>query len=122
MGPGDGSEVGHDFTMHVKAMGDCEVSKVEVSVAPQVLHAMSVTPPYDWDLTNISGKQTISVTATDTRGQTSTTTITVTAPVDGAPADGMGNTGCSVGGRGSSRGVVLFGVAAIGLVVRRRRR
>ena len=40
MGPGDGSEVGHDFTMHVKAMGDCEVTKVEVGVAPQVLHAI----------------------------------------------------------------------------------
>jgi hypothetical protein len=123
MGPGDGSEVGHDFTMHVKAMGDCEVSRVEVSVAPQVLHAMSVTPPYDWDLTNISGKQTISVTATDTRGQASTTTITVTAPVDGAPADGMGNTGCSVGssGRRMPFATLLFASVALGLIVRRRR-
>jgi MYXO-CTERM domain-containing protein len=109
--------------MHVKAMGDCEVSKVEVNVAPQVLRAVGVTPPYDWDLTNISGRQTISVTATDTRGQTSTTTITVNAPVDSAPADGMGNTGCSVGGHGrtSPLGMLPFGVAAFALVVRRRR-
>jgi MYXO-CTERM domain-containing protein len=91
---------------------------------PQVLHAVGVTPPYDWDLTNISGKQTISVTATDSRGQSATTTITVTAPVDGAPADGMGNTGCSVGGssgRASPLGMVLFGLAAFGLILRRRR-
>jgi hypothetical protein len=110
--------------MHVKAMGDCEVSKVEVNVAPQMLHAMSVTPPYDWDLTNISGKQTISVTATDTRGQVSTTTITVSAPVDGVPADGMAGAGCSVGGRGSVPslfGTLVFGVVAFGVFLRRRR-
>ena len=71
-------------------MGDCEVSRVEVNVEPQVLHAAAQTPPYDWDLTNISGRQTISVTAVDSRGQTSTTTITVNAPTDGAAADGMG--------------------------------
>jgi len=126
MGPGDGDSVGHDFTMHVKAMGDCEVSKVEVNVMPQVLHAVGVTPPYDWDLTNISGKQTISVTATDSRGQSATSTITVTAPVDGAPADGMGNTGCSVGSGGgrtpSPVGTLLFSTVALGLIVARRRR
>jgi hypothetical protein len=124
MGPGDGSQVGHDFTMHVKAMGDCEVSKVEVDVMPQVLHAVGVTPPYDWDLTNISGKQTISVTATDSRGQISTTQITVEAPVDGAPADGMANAGCSVVGRDrmpSPLSTLLLAGAAIVFVARRRR-
>jgi MYXO-CTERM domain-containing protein len=86
---------------------------------------VGVTPPYDWDLTNISGKQTISVTATDSRGQSATTTISVTAPVDGAPADGMGNTGCSVasgGGRAPSPvGTLLFASVAFAFVVRRRR-
>ena len=122
MGPGDGSTVGHDFTMHVKAMGDCEVTKVEVSVMPQVLHAMAVTPPYDWDLTNIRGKQTISVTATDSRGQTATTEITVDAPMD-ATGDGMPTGGCAVVGNSSTpspaAGLVLF---AVGLVIVRRRR
>lgn len=122
MGPGDGSVVGHDFTMHVKAMGDCEVTKVEVSVMPQVLHAMAVTPPYDWDLTNIRGKQTISVTATDSRGQTATTQITVDAPMD-ATGDGMPTGGCAVAGQpgtpSSVAGLALFGIA---LIIRRRRR
>jgi hypothetical protein len=122
MGPDDGAQVGHDFTMHVKAMGDCEVNKVQVDVSPQVLHAVGVTPPYDWDLTNISGKQTITVTATDTRGAISTTTITVSAPTDGAPADGMMNAGCSVGGSAPSPlGTLLFAGFAVVLVVRRRR-
>jgi MYXO-CTERM domain-containing protein len=84
---------------------------------------MGVTPPYDWDLTNISGRQTISVTATDSRGQTATTTITVNAPVDGAPADGMAGAGCSVAGRGRTPpiGMLVFGLAALAVVVRRRR-
>ena len=127
MGPGDGSEVGHDFTMHVKAMGDCEVNKVEVNIVPQVLHAMAVTPPYDWDLTNISGRQTISVTATDSRGQTATTTVTVNAPTDGAVADGMAPAGCSISRRAADRGPVpltglLFTTAAVALIIRRKSR
>ena len=122
MGPSDDSQVGHDFTVHVKAVGDCEVSKVEVSVMPQVLHAVGVAPPYDWDLTNISGKQTITVTATDARGAISATTITVDAPTDNAPPDGMANTGCNIGGSAPSPpGTLLFAGLALGFVARRRR-
>ncbi len=80
------------------------------------------TPPYDWDLTNISGRQTISVTATDSRGQTATTTITVEAPVDGAPADGMAGAGCSVASGVPSPPVTLLFASATVLFLRRRRR
>ena len=125
MGPGDGSSVGHDFTMHVKAMGDCEVSKVEVNVMPQVLHAIAMTPPYDWDLTNISGRQTISVTATDSRGKTSTATVTVTAPASAGSDDGMSSGGCSVvraaGGRDPGPTAEVIGAAAAIALIRRRR-
>ena len=121
MGPGDGSAVGHDFTMHVKAMGDCEVTKVEVSVSPQVLHAVAVTPPYDWDLTNIRGTQTISVTATDSRGETSTTSVTVTAPMDDT-ADGMPAGGCAVAGSKGTGSPLGFALFAAALVIARRRR
>ena len=126
MGPGDGSVVTPDFTMHVKAMGDCEISKVEVDVSPQVLHASAVTPPYDWDLTNIHGRQTIVVTATDSRGQSSSTTVTVTAPADGPPDD-MSPAGCSVGGAASvdtapAGFAQLLIPAAAAMVIRRRRR
>jgi hypothetical protein len=121
MGPDDGSTVAHDFTIHVKAMGDCEVTKVEVGVMPQVLHAVAMTPPYDWDLTNIRGKQTISITATDSRGKTSTTSVTVNAPMD-ETADGMPAAGCNVGA--GSRGEAPVGIAlfASTLVIARRRR
>ena len=125
MGPGDGSVVGQDFTMHVKAMGDCEISKVDVDVSPQVLHASAVTPPYDWDLTNIHGRQTITVTATDSRGQVSSTTVTVTAPLDGTPDD-MSPAGCSVGGAGvidaTPTGFGQFLIAGIAALIARRRR
>jgi hypothetical protein len=93
---------------------------------PQVLHAVAVTPPYDWDLTNISGRQTISVTATDSRGKTSTTIVTVTAPVSPGPDDGMSASGCAVG-RAAGRRIpghapeIVGAAAAIALVRRRRR-
>ena len=126
MGPADGSTVPHDFTMHVKAMGDCEISRVEVDVAPQVLHATALTPPYDWDLTNIQGRQTITVTATDSRGQSSSSTITVNAPSGGAPDD-MSGGGCSVGGSGAvvashANFTQLLLAGGIALVCRLRRR
>jgi hypothetical protein len=121
MGPGNGSTVGHDFTMHVKAMGDCEVTRVDVSVMPQVLRAVAVTPPYDWDLTNIRGAQTISVTATDTRGRTATTSILVNAP-SAATSDAMPADGCSVAGAGRPRAPAAAALLAGALFVTRHRR
>ena len=90
---------------------------------PQVLHAVAVTPPYEWDLTNISGHQTITVTAHDSMGHTASTSITVSAPlelrgvIDDERSKGIG---CAVAG--STPGGSLFALALAVLFSRRRRR
>ena len=47
---------------------------------PQALKTESFAPPFEWDLTNISGQQTITVTATDRSGRVGSATLAVTAP------------------------------------------
>jgi MYXO-CTERM domain-containing protein len=86
-----------------------------------VLHAVAMTPPYDWDLTNIRGKQTISVTATDSRGQTATTQITVDAPID-ATSDGMPAAGCTVAGNPTPSPPAALALFALALIIGRPRR
>jgi hypothetical protein len=125
--PADGSTVAHDFSVRVNAMGDCDVTSVEISVSPQVLHDVAKAPPWRWDLTNISGTQTIAITATDERGKTATRTITVNAP--GGAGSGPG--GCAVGGGeggpratrpSASAGLASALALALGLAGARRRR
>jgi hypothetical protein len=93
--PADRTSVGHDFSVRVDTTGDCHVARVEVDVAPQILHASATSPPFKWDLSNISGPQTIVVTATDERGHSTRRAIGVTASDLGAD----GATGCTLGGR-----------------------
>ena len=59
---------------------DCDVKKVEIQVMPQGLSAVATAPPYEWELTDINGAQTITVTATDGSGKTGRATVDVTAP------------------------------------------
>jgi hypothetical protein len=124
MEPADRSPVGHDFALRIDAQDNCSVKKVEVDVSPQILHAVALAPPYEWDLTNITGRQTISVTATDEMGRRTTSTITVDAPVDPPSADAPGP-GCRVAGdgAGAARGADVAGaLVGLGLTVARRRR
>jgi hypothetical protein len=78
--PKQGGEMGHNFSVKVDVRDDCDVDKVEIAVTPQGLSAVSKTPPYEWELTGISGDQTITVTATDRSGRVGSATLTVTAP------------------------------------------
>ena len=78
--PTAGGEMGHNFAVKVDVRDDCDVDKVEISVAPQGLSAVSKAPPYEWELTGISGQQTITVTATDRSGRVGRATLAVTAP------------------------------------------
>jgi hypothetical protein len=78
--PKQGDQMGHDFSVKVDVRDDCDVDKVEITVAPQGLSAVSTTPPYEWALTGISGQQTITVTATDRGGRAGSATLAVTAP------------------------------------------
>jgi hypothetical protein len=123
--PADRSSVDHNFSVRVETTGDCDVANVEVDVAPQILHASATAPPFKWDLSNITGPQTIVVTATDQRGRSTRRAIGVAAS-DGAAGD---SEGCALGGRpggGSmSSGVGLSLVSIVllaGLVARRRLR
>jgi hypothetical protein len=120
--PEDQATVGSDFSVQVAALGDCGVAKVDVAVVPQVLRASATAPPYRWDLSNISGPQTIEATVTDEKGHVAVSTIKVMAR--GGETAGSG---CVVGG-GAVRGadtrtiVASFGIIWLAAAGRRRRR
>ena len=100
--PGDNAMVGHDFSVRVDANDECSLSKVTVSVSPQTLTASSSKGPYQWDLTNITGRQSITVTAVDGAGHKTSSMVTVTAGTAQAIAlpgdDPTKAHGCAVGG------------------------
>jgi len=95
--PGNGANMGHDFSVQVNVRDDCAVSKVEVSVMPEGLTASATAPPYEWDLTGINGAQTITVVATDGSGRTGAATIAITAPASRDDQGAMdAGAGCTV--------------------------
>ena len=135
--PSDQATVARDFSLRVTAQDDCEISEVSVNVMPMALVTSARVPPFAWDLSNISGEQTITVTATDVNGRAVVRTIHVTAPVDdgtGAAAPGLSSqlpTGCEVAGCNvgtpavpgrSDAGVAIGPGAALALLIARRRR
>ena len=121
--PGDGAMVGHDFSLRVEASDECALTNVSVNVSPQALSASMTSGPFQWDLTNITGQQTITVTALDGAGHSASTSITVTAGATQSAAtpgdDPTKAHGCSTSGGapGSAAGLLL----ALALVWRRRR-
>ena len=79
LAPADNAHVAGTFTLSVQASDACKVSRVTVSVAPMGLHAQSSAAPFEWTLTKIAGRQTITVTASDPSGKQSKASITVNA-------------------------------------------
>lgn len=134
--PSDQATVARNFSLRVSAQDDCEISEVSVNVMPMALVTSARVPPFAWDLSNISGEQTITVTATDVNGRVVARTIHVTAPVDdggGSNTPGLNSevpagcevAGCNVGTPGSGRadvGAVVGPGAALALFLARRRR
>ncbi|HVR62683.1 MAG TPA: Ig-like domain-containing protein [Polyangia bacterium] len=122
--PGDGAMVGSDFSLRVEASDECALTMVSVNVSPQKLSASMSSGPFQWDLTNISGQQTITVTAMDGAGHSSSTSITVTAGVTqsmAAPGDDPTKAhGCSTAG--TSPASAAGSIFALALVARRGRR
>ncbi len=98
LSPKNGASMGHDFTVKLDAHDDCGLSSVTLAVSPQGLTATSKNGPFEWDLTGIKGKQTITATATDGAGHTTVATLDITAPSDSDTTDApaMGSTGCTV--------------------------
>lgn len=92
--PANNARVPASFDLNVRATDDCAVKSVSVRVSPMGLQASSAAPPFNWTLTKIAGRQTITVTATDMSGKKSMTSVVVNAPgsdggtTDASPADG----------------------------------
>jgi len=97
--PQNGASMGHDFAVKLDASDDCGLSKVTLAVSPQGLTASAKTGPFEWDLTGISGKQTITATAVDNSGHQTVVTLDVVAASDNLVEDqapSMGASGCTV--------------------------
>jgi hypothetical protein len=97
LSPAADAVVKKNFTLKIDARDDCDLASVQVSVMPLKLKAESHAPPFEWDLTNISGQQTITITAIDGFGHITKETLTVTAPMDATVlANGENAAGCAV--------------------------
>ena len=98
MSPENGAVMGHDFSVKADVRDDCDLVNVAIDVAPQGLSANARTGPYQWDLTGIDGAQTITVTATDGKGNATVATLQVSAPSAGdvATPTSSGAAGCTV--------------------------
>ncbi|MBC8131726.1 MAG: Ig-like domain-containing protein [Deltaproteobacteria bacterium] len=107
LSPSDNAAVGTNFVLRAQASDQCKVSHVTVSVMPMGLHSQSNAAPFEWTLTKISGRQTITVTAFDTSGKQHATSITVRAGNAGGGTGGVGGPGGPDGGAGGSAGEPL---------------
>jgi hypothetical protein len=113
--PADGASVSSTFTVRAAASDDCRVSRVNIAVSPKGLTAESTAPPFEWRLANLSGRQTITVTATDPSGKTGSRTITVTAggARSSGSADGGAGADAADPGAGASGGDGAGGGCAV---------
>lgn len=91
--PANNATVQGSFQLSTVASDDCKVSMVSVRVMPMGLQTQSTSPPFDWTLTRITGRQTVTVTAVDPSGKTSSASILVNAPASGSASGGAGGTG-----------------------------
>jgi len=88
LSPANNARVAGTFDVSVRATDDCAVKTVSVKVSPMGLQTSSSAPPFHWTLTQIRGQQTITVTASDASGKSTTTSIVVNAPgSDGGVTD-----------------------------------
>jgi hypothetical protein len=122
--PADGGKVDKHFQVKVEAKDDCELASVQIQVTPQSLKAESKAPPFEWDLTNISGHQTITVTAIDGFGHTVKASVSVTAPMEAGTLDATatGAAGCTVASSAFGLAGLLPAVGVLVVFSRRRRR
>ena len=120
--PAPDEMVTSNFTLRAEAKDECYLAQVDVEVQPQGLKATSYAPPFEWDLANISGHQTITVTAVDGFGHVTKDSVVVTAPLEAGTinATAPSMAGCTVAtGAGLAGALPALGVL---LVFSRRRR
>lgn len=110
-----------NFTLKVDAKDDCNLTSVQVQVMPLKLKAESHAAPFEWDLTNISGQQTITITAVDGFGHVTKESITVMAPVsESVLANGENAAGCAVASSAFGLAGLLPALGMLMLFSRRR--
>jgi len=111
-----------NFQLVVNAKDDCDLTEVQVVVSPQNLKTTSYAPPFEWDLSNISGHQTITVTAIDGFGHVTKQSIAVTAPMAAGTIDAMTpSAGCTVASSAFGLAGVLPALGVLVVFSRRRR-
>jgi len=117
LSPGNGERMGHDFSVKLEVRDDCDLAGVTINVEPQGLSATANKGPYEWDLTGIDGNQTITVTAADSAGHSTTATLAVFAPAAGQASESgspsSGAVGCTMasgafGAAGSIPGLAML--------------
>jgi hypothetical protein len=121
--PAPDAMVKNDFTLRADAKDDCNLAEVEVQVMPQGLKATSYAPPFEWDLANISGHQTITVTAIDGMGHVTKDSVSITAPMLKGSLDvtAPNLSGCAVASSAFGLAGLLPAVGVLLLFSRRRR-
>jgi hypothetical protein len=121
--PAPDAMVKDDFSLRVEAKDDCNLTEVQVEVMPQGLKATSYAPPFEWDLANITGHQTITVTAIDGLGHTAKSSVSVTAPLGKSTLDvkAPSAAGCAVGSSAYGVAGLLPALGVLLLFSRRRR-
>jgi len=121
--PADKAAVQKNFSLRVDAKDDCDLAEVQVQVAPQGLKTTSYAPPFEWDLTNISGHQTITVSAIDGFGHVTTQTVSITAPMVKGTLDATtpNMAGCAVASSAFGLAGALPALGVLFVFSRRRR-
>jgi hypothetical protein len=121
--PTPNATVNKSFSLQVEAKDDCELTQVQVQVAPQGLKATSYAPPFEWDLTNISGHQTITITAIDGFGHVTKAAVSITAPMEKGTLDATtpNVAGCAVASSAFGLAGLLPALGVLVVFSRRRR-
>jgi len=88
LSPANNATVAENFLLRVQASDQCKIGHVSVAVTPMGLQSQIAAAPFQWVLSKISGRQTITVTAVDSSGKQSSSSITVNA--GGSTASGTG--------------------------------
>ncbi len=135
--PANGAQVRPGFRVDVAAQDDGTVAKVELKIDGTLVETKTSGPFSFTTATTLSmGAHTVETVVTDDSGQTSSEQINVTIAPDAPPqdpGDDTGNpddpsqdpaelvSGCQAGGTSGTGGMLLLGLALVGLVARRRR-
>jgi uncharacterized protein (TIGR03382 family) len=124
--PADGATVGPSFTVEASIV-DTDLVNAELYI-DGALDQTLTAPPFTFEVSNLAlGVHDLEVVASDSTGQQTTRTLSITVTADGgggAQANGVGDEvsgGCNAGGNtGGSGTLALLGL--VGLVATRRRR